>query len=105
MRAYSDSPDVVSDFGAQFIKGIQDANPDLVSTGFKYSGPLSETVLLGIAAYRTGKKLEWDPRNIKAIGTPEADKFFKGEYRKGWRLPRPKTADRNYPVRKIKKKR
>jgi hypothetical protein len=55
-------------------------------------------VLLGIAAYRTGKKLEWDPRNLKAIGTPEADQFLKGEYRAGWVLPSPVLPDNNYPA-------
>jgi predicted dehydrogenase len=83
----------------EFTTGIKAGDPSITQCGFDYSGPLSETVLLGIAAYRTGKKLEWDPRNLKAIGTPEADQFLKGEYRAGWVLPSPVLPDNNYPAR------
>jgi len=82
-----------------FTEGIKAGDPSISQCGFDYSGPLSETVLLGIAAYRTGKKLEWDPRHLKAIGTPEADQFLKGEYRAGWALPSPVLPDNNYPAR------
>jgi len=53
---------------------------------FDYSGPLSETVLLGTVAYRVGKKLEWDAASLKATNCPEADQFIRREYRKGWTL-------------------
>jgi len=59
-------------------------NPGLCS--FDYSGPLTETVLLGNVAYRTGKKLEWDPANLKAVNCPEADRFIGRDCRKGWEL-------------------
>ena len=42
--------------------------------------------------------IEWDPRHLKAIGTPEADQFLKGEYRAGWVLPSPVLPDNNYPA-------
>ena len=54
--------------------------------GFDYSGPLTETVLLGNVAYRTGEKLQWDAENLKATNCPEADQFIRREYRKGWTL-------------------
>jgi predicted dehydrogenase len=53
---------------------------------FSYSGPFTETVLIGIAAFRSGKKLEWDGPNMKATNAPEADKYIKREYRKGWEV-------------------
>jgi predicted dehydrogenase len=53
---------------------------------FDYSGPLTETVLLGTVAYRVGKKLEWDPVNLKATNCPEADPFVRRAYREGWTL-------------------
>jgi len=53
---------------------------------FDYSGPLTETVLLGNVAYRTGKKLEWDAKRLKATNAPEADRFIRRPYRKGWTL-------------------
>jgi len=53
---------------------------------FDYSGMLIEHNLLGNVAYRAGKKLEWDPENLRASNCPEADKFIKREYRDGWTL-------------------
>jgi len=53
---------------------------------FDYSGPLTETVLLGTVAYRVGKKLEWDPVNLKATNCPEADPLIRRAYREGWTL-------------------
>jgi predicted dehydrogenase len=56
------------------------------SCPFSYSGPLTETVLLGNVAYRTGKTIEWDSANLKAVGAPEADQFVRRAYRKGWEV-------------------
>jgi len=53
---------------------------------FDYSGPLTETVLLGNVAYRVGQKLQWDPEHLKAANCPEADPFIHGTYREGWTL-------------------
>lgn len=36
------------------------------SCSFDYSGPLTESVLLGVAAYRAGKSFKWDAANLKA---------------------------------------
>ena len=54
--------------------------------GFGYSGPLTETVLLGNVAYRAGEKFQWDAKNLKATNCPEADHFIHREYRSGWAL-------------------
>jgi predicted dehydrogenase len=48
---------------------------------FDYSGALTEANHLGNVAYRTGKKLEWDPVKLQATNAPEAAKFIKREYR------------------------
>ena len=53
---------------------------------FDYSGPLSETALLGNVAFRVGKKLEWDFARMKATNSPEADEYLQHHYRRGWRL-------------------
>lgn len=56
------------------------------SCPFSYSGPLTETVLLGNVAYRTGKKLEWNSQQLKATNVPEADALIHRDYRAGWQL-------------------
>ena len=53
---------------------------------FDYSGALAEAVLLGNVAYRSGKKIEWDAKNLKVTNAPAAQQFVHTEYRKGWAL-------------------
>lgn len=53
---------------------------------FDYSGALTEAVLLGNVAFRTGEQLQWDAQNLKAVNCPEAERLIRREYRKGWSL-------------------
>ena len=55
-------------------------------SNFNYAGPLTELVLLGNIALRLGRKIQWDGRNLKARNAPEADRYIRREYRKGWNL-------------------
>ncbi len=53
---------------------------------FDYSGALTETVLLGIVAFRAGQKLDWDAAALKARNSTKADEFVTKTYRKGWEV-------------------
>ncbi len=56
------------------------------SCPFDYSGPLTESALLGNVAYRTGQKLEWDGPHLKATNCPAADRYLQHHYRRGWKI-------------------
>ena len=50
-----------------------------------YSGPLTETVLLGSVATRFPKTtLEWNAAGLKFTNVAEANRFVRRTYRKGW---------------------
>jgi len=53
---------------------------------FAYSGPLTETCLLGNAAKRIDGRIEWDAANLRVTNSPEANRLVRTEYRKGWSL-------------------
>lgn len=53
---------------------------------FEYSGWLTEANHLGNVAYRVGRKIEWDPLNLRAPNAPDADQYIRRERRKGWEL-------------------
>jgi len=55
-------------------------------SNFAYSGPLTETILLGNLATYAGKKILWDAPNCRITNCPEADAHVRREYRKGWTL-------------------
>ena len=55
---------------------------------FDYSGPLTETVLLGTIAVRfPGKTLEWDAPGLRVENLPEANAFLRRSYRTDWTMP------------------
>lgn len=53
---------------------------------FDYSGALSEAVLLGCVAYRTGQALDWDPKSLKCRHSPAATAMLRPEYKPGWKI-------------------
>ena len=55
-------------------------------SNFGYAATLTETLLLGNLALRTGKKIEWDAQAMKATNCPEADKYVHPQFRDGWSL-------------------
>jgi hypothetical protein len=68
----------------EWIQACKGGGP--TSANFEYSGWLTEANHLGNVAYRTGKKLQWDPNSLKASNAPEADAFIHRKYREGWKL-------------------
>ena len=54
---------------------------------FEYHVPLAVALTLGHIAFRTGRKIKWDPKNHRVIGDREADALCQARYRKPWRLP------------------
>ncbi len=68
----------------EWVEACKTGGP--TTCNFNYSGALTEAALLCNVALRTGRKIRWDAKNLKAIGCPEADAFIRREYRKGWKL-------------------
>ena len=69
---------------AEWIHACKTGAP--TTCNFGYSGPLTEANHLGNVAYKSGKRLEWDPVNMKIPNAPEAEKFLGRIYREGWKL-------------------
>jgi predicted dehydrogenase len=68
---------------AQACKGKGEA-----SSPFEYAAKLTETMLLGIVALKTGqgRQLEYDGRAMQVTNVPEANTYLTREYRAGWEL-------------------
>ena len=56
------------------------------SCNFDYNGLMTEQMALGLAAYRAGKKLEYDGKTGRVTNNPEANALLKRTYREGWTL-------------------
>lgn len=69
----------------EFIQACKTGSP--TAADFRFAGPLTETVLLGMVAVRfAGRRLEWDPVNLQVTNEPEANQHLHYEYRAGWTL-------------------
>ena len=53
-------------------------------SSFPYAAVLTESLLLGNLALRTGKSIDWDEAGMRARGCPEAEAFLRPHPRKGW---------------------
>ena len=69
---------------AEWINACKGGPPAM--SNFSYSGPLTETVVLGCVALRAGHKIEWDGPNMRITNDRDANKLLRREYRKGWHL-------------------
>lgn len=68
----------------EWVAGCKTGSP--TTCNFDYAGTLTETVLLGIVAYRSGQKLAWDGAKLKVRNTTAADVFLSKQYRKGFEV-------------------
>lgn len=53
---------------------------------FEYAGNMIEMMLLGLVAYRVGKKISYDGAAGQVPDSPEANALLKRTYREGWTL-------------------
>lgn len=53
---------------------------------FIYAEPVTEAINLAAIALRSGKKIDYDSKNMKITNDKEANKYLTREYRKGWEL-------------------
>ena len=69
------------DHYTQFLDAIE--GKDKTLAGFDYSGPLAESLCLGVVACQfPGKRLKWNAKKMKVTNLPEANPHLKGRYRK-----------------------
>lgn len=72
----------------EFVKSITGEHKAGTMSNFGYAGRLTETMLVGILALRgeTGKRYEWDAKQLKCTNDDSVNQFVSREYREGWTL-------------------
>jgi len=68
----------------EWVEAIRGGEP--AGCAFDWAGPLTELILLGNIAIRTGKRLEWDGAAMRFTNDTEANRFVKEPYHNGWSL-------------------
>ena len=82
-----DKDDVIPPLGHFQKEWIDACKGDLKThCDFDYGGTVIEMMLLGLVAYRVGKKLEYDGAKGRVTNSDKANALLSKEYRKGWTL-------------------
>lgn len=68
----------------EWIDACKGGDPALCQ--FDYSGPLTETVLLGLVSYRSGRKIAWNGQDARPIGDVDVDHLIRPKFRDGHTL-------------------
>jgi hypothetical protein len=81
-KSIPDSPG----FHKEWINACKGGSP--ATCDFSYSGPLTETVLLGNVAYRAkaADGFAWKAKSLEVKGNTAAANLIKPEFRKGWEI-------------------
>ena len=90
MKGFKFPDQIVPDSPGHFKEWVDacTGNGPMPHANFDYSSDMTETILLGCVALRSGvgRKYMWDAKNMKMTNCPEADKFINEPYREGWSL-------------------
>jgi len=78
-------PRVVGGPVKEWLDAVAKVGP-MPGSNFEYSVPLSEMVLLGVVAVRTGKRLEWDAKAGKITNDPALNRTVEIAARAGWKI-------------------
>ena len=68
----------------EWVEACKAGKPEAAHSGFHYSAPFTEALLVGLLAVRFGKRIEWDAANLKATNCPEAESVVHKVYRQGY---------------------
>jgi predicted dehydrogenase len=55
-------------------------------SNFSVAGPFVQWMLLGVLSMRFEGRLEWDAKSMRVTNNPEATRYLKPSFRKGWRF-------------------
>jgi hypothetical protein len=87
MQAYKRPPKTIprsKGHWREFVDACIDGTP--TGANFEYAGPLTEIILLGNAAIRSRTRICYDPKIGAISNAPEANRYLRRDYRKGWTL-------------------
>lgn len=68
----------------EWVDACKKGDPSGAWSNFGYSGPFTESLLVGNLAVLLKKRIEWDAENLKATNAPEADILINKKYTKGF---------------------
>ena len=86
-KTLTETGEGLGDHYGNFIRAIRANDQTLAKASIEEGFYSCALIHLGNIAYRLGRTLEFDPKTMKFINDPDADKLLKREYRHPFNLP------------------
>ena len=70
----------------EWIEAIRAGKPSIALSNFDYASNLTESMLLGNVAVRSGEAIDYDPATGRITNSSTASQYLKPYFRKGWEI-------------------
>jgi predicted dehydrogenase len=70
----------------EWVRAIRAGKPSLALSNFDYASTLTESMLLGNVAVRSGQAIDYHPETGEIGGSASASQYLKPYFRKGWEI-------------------
>jgi predicted dehydrogenase len=70
----------------EWVAAIRAGKPALALSNFDYASNLTESMILGNVAVRSGQAIDYNPETGEIAGSSAASQFLKPYFRKGWEI-------------------
>ncbi len=70
----------------EWVEAIRAGKPSLALSNFDYSATLTESMLLGNVAVRSGQAIDYNPQTGEIANNSEASRYLKSSFRRGWEI-------------------
>ena len=70
----------------EWVAAIRAGKPSIALSNFDYSATLTESMLLGNVAVRSGQAIDYNPETGEIANNSEASRYLKSQFRRGWEI-------------------
>lgn len=74
------------DHKQEWVEAIRAGKPSHALSNFQYASTLTESMLLGNVAVRSGEVIDYDPATGRITNSSTASQYLKPYFRKGWEI-------------------
>jgi len=78
--------DIDNNHKREWVEAIRAGKPEVALSNFDYSATLTEAMLLGNVAVRSGQAFDYDPATGQITGNSSAAQYLRPYFRKGWEI-------------------
>jgi predicted dehydrogenase len=78
--------DIDNNHKREWVQAIRAGKPEIALSNFDYSATLTESMLLGNVAVRSGEAFDYNPATGEITGSSKASQYLKPYFRKGWEI-------------------